>query len=77
MTLAGETGAGTGAGQLERILRELALLPLHGDPEDEQAPAHDEETLFKVRPGDHCLLISASRKPPALAAGVLVDTLEA
>lgn len=75
VTLEGRTGAGSGAGQLERILRDLALLSLPGDPEDKEAPALEQPRLV-AQHGEHCLLISAGGSDAPLVGGTLLRRVE-
>jgi uncharacterized protein (DUF58 family) len=75
VTLEGRTGAGSGAGQLERVLRDLALLSLPGDPEDEGAAALEQARLV-AQHGEHCLVISAGPSDVALVGGTLLRRVE-
>lgn len=58
---------GTGAAQLDRVLRTLALVEFHGDP------AQGTEALarpgFSVGQADHCVVVTASVGGAALGGG--------
>lgn len=76
-TLDGKISPGAGAGQFERILHHLALLRIHGDPRDEQAPALQPSPTFPhMEPEEACLLVSASPVPPGLGHARLIKRVE-
>ncbi len=60
-TLDGRVPYGSGAAQLDRILRELALLRLHGDPRPLLAPPPHDGPLaldLDAQRGDACVLVT-------------------
>lgn len=75
VTLDGRTSSGSGAGQLERILRELALLRLPGDPLDPQAPPLPNPRLTAAN-AERCLLISPGPSDLSPEHGVLLQRVE-
>lgn len=77
-TLDARVSAGTGAAQFDRVLRTLALVRFHGDPDFLQDPDAAQEAglsdkpRFELNHQDHCVVIGQGPLP-GLHAGHLIE----
>ena len=66
---------GTGPGQLDRILSQLALVSFHQDKEAQQDKPTAEAMV--VPEGAQCITVGTNASPPALQGGVLLQHIRA